>query len=84
MYFIDIDISNEDVHSIASLLKLFFRELPDSIFPSTIYVDILYAKRNNTGNLANITSSLDRPSRETLTVLLDLLARVALSSVCLL
>lgn len=31
------DISNIDVHSVASLLKLYLRELPESIMPSSYY-----------------------------------------------
>lgn len=31
------DISEHDVHSVASLLKMYFRELPESIIPSSYY-----------------------------------------------
>lgn len=40
------DISEHDVHSVASLLKMYFRELPESIIPSSYYQRLMNVAMN--------------------------------------
>lgn len=41
LYAGDMDFTNFTVHDVACLIKLYFRELPEPLFPSDLYVQHL-------------------------------------------
>jgi hypothetical protein len=75
-------LAQKNVHVAANLLKLFFRELPEPLFTSTLYKEFLNAiQLTNTDNqrvmLLNTLDSLNSENRKILFYLFDHLIRVS-------
>ena len=75
-------LAEKNVHVAANLLKLFFRELPEPLFTSTLYKQFLHAIQftdidNQRVTLLNTLESLHTDNRKILFYLLDHLIRVS-------
>ncbi|KAJ6661564.1 hypothetical protein lerEdw1_013803 [Lerista edwardsae] len=53
-------VKEGDVHSVASLLKLFLNELPVPVFPDNLYTDVLTIFKGNTNHVTECTRCLQR------------------------
>lgn len=57
----EVNLLNEgDVHSVASLLKLFLNELPIAVFPDHVYTDALTILKENGNHVADCLKCLKR------------------------
>lgn len=42
----EVDLSKFDIHTVCGILKLYFRELPEPLFPKFLYEDIISCATN--------------------------------------
>jgi len=71
-----VDLSNEDVHIICGLLKLYLRELPEPLFTFDLYNDFLES-RSDLKSLQELLNKLPRPNKMLLRRLLILFGKIA-------
>lgn len=79
----DLSIINGDVHAVASLLKLFFRLLPDPLLTFALhdaFLESINDKENKLERIKNVIKMLPAQHRNTLSYLIKHLARVSQSS----
>jgi len=79
----NVNLENvQDPHTVASLLKLYLTELPDSLFPKYIYDSLIQAHKSNDrlGELQNVIKSLPKQNKALLSYLLGAIAAVELNS----
>jgi len=81
-------VGNEhDAHDVATLLKLYFRELPTAVVPDAVYAQVIEAARANKDDetakreaVCDAVLSLPQQNLVTLGLLLNLLQRIARNS----
>ncbi|XP_074857637.1 rho GTPase-activating protein 15 [Carettochelys insculpta] len=72
----------EDIHVVTGALKMFFRELPEPLFPYCFFEQFLEAIKNPDNNtrvksIKCLVQKLPRPNRDTMKILFDHLKKIA-------
>ncbi|XP_039351605.1 rho GTPase-activating protein 15 isoform X2 [Mauremys reevesii] len=72
----------EDIHVVTGALKMFFRELPEPLFPYCFFEQFLEAIKNPDSNtqvksIRRLVQKLPRPNRDTMKILFEHLKKIA-------
>uniref|UniRef100_K7GEM8 Rho GTPase activating protein 15 n=1 Tax=Pelodiscus sinensis TaxID=13735 RepID=K7GEM8_PELSI len=72
----------EDIHVVTGALKMFFRELPEPLFPYCFFEQFLEAIKNSDNNtrvksIRRLVQELPRPNRDTMKILFEHLKKIA-------